>query len=179
MPQLSAEASRALGVLVEKAHTTPTQYPLTLNALVTGCNQKNNRHPVTAFEEDDVLHAVDELRASRLASEVMLSGSRVSKYKHTAREGLEVSTNELVILAELLLRGPQTVGELRGRASRMHTLESTEIVSHVLQHLAARDEPMVRELAPSPGSRASRWARWVCRSSRGRRARSRDRGGSR
>ncbi|MCI0362711.1 MAG: YceH family protein [Phycisphaerales bacterium] len=158
MLNLTPHECRVLGVLVEKAQTTPQQYPLTLNALVNGANQKNNREPVTNLSEEQVLQALDGLRGKGLAREVMLSGSRVEKFRHVAREVLEVSTSELVILTELLLRGPQTIGELRGRASRMHPLESTEIVKNVLDSLMARAEPMVRELPPAPGDRAARYA---------------------
>ncbi|MHC5022848.1 MAG: YceH family protein [Planctomycetota bacterium] len=162
MVELSEHEARVLGVLVEKAHTTPSQYPMTLNAIVNACNQKSNRHPVMSLSEDQVLSALDGLRGRQLSREVMLSGSRVPKYRHTAREALEVETSELVVLAELLLRGPQTLGELRGRASRMHTLESLEIVRHVLEHLMERAQPLVRGLGPVPGSRAERFAQLLC-----------------
>jgi hypothetical protein len=162
MIQLTPVECRVLGVLIEKAQTTPQQYPLTLNALTSGCNQKNNREPVTSVSDEQVLAAVDGLRAKKLAFEVMLSGSRVAKYRHVAREVLEVTTSELVILAELLLRGPQTLGELRGRASRMHPLESLDIARNVIDSLRNRSEPMVRELPPIPGDRAARFAQLLC-----------------
>jgi uncharacterized protein YceH (UPF0502 family) len=162
MVQLTPDESRVLGVLIEKAQTTPGQYPMTLNAIVTGCNQKNNRHPVTNLDEERVMAALDSLRGKNLGRELFMSGSRVPKYRHTAREAMEVSTSELVVLAELLLRGPQTLGELRGRASRMHPLESLEIVKNVLNSLAQREQPMVRELAPLPGTRAERYAQLLC-----------------
>jgi uncharacterized protein YceH (UPF0502 family) len=128
MLQLTPHECRVLGVLVEKAQTTPQQYPLTLNALVSGCNQKNNREPVLELSEEQVQAALDGLRQKGMAREVMLSGSRVDKFRHVAREALEIDTGELVILSELLLRGPQTIGELRGRAARMHPLETTDVV---------------------------------------------------
>jgi uncharacterized protein YceH (UPF0502 family) len=164
MISLTPDECRALGVLIEKAQTTPQQYPLTLNALVNGANQKNNREPVTNLDEDKMLTAVDGLRAKGLTREVSLSGSRVAKFRHTTREALEISTSELVILAELLLRGPQTVGELRGRASRMHPLESLEVVESLLKSLMGRAEPLLREVGPSaaPGSRAARYAQLLC-----------------
>lgn len=166
MIQLTPNECRVLGVLVEKAQTTPQQYPLTLNALTSGCNQKNNREPVTDLSEEKTLEALDGLRSKGLAREVMLSGSRVEKFRHVAREALELTTPELVVLAELLLRGPQTVGELRNRALRMHPLESTEIVKNVLDSLmgvgGTRPEPMVRELPPAPGDRAPRYAQLLC-----------------
>lgn len=161
MLTLTANEARVLGVLVEKAQTTPAQYPLTLNALVAGCNQKNNRDPCTNLTEDDVLEAIDGMRAKGLVREAMLSGSRVNKYRHIAREALEVSTTELVILAELLLRGPQSVGELRGRASRMHPIESIEVAQAALDSLASRPEPYARMLPRHPGERATRYAQLV------------------
>jgi uncharacterized protein len=157
MISLTPNEARVLGVLVEKAQTTPAQYPMSLNAMVAGANQKNNRYPVTNLSEEQVFEALEGLRTKRLANEVMLSGSRVQKYRHIARETLEVQTSELVILTELLLRGPQTIGELRGRASRMHPLESTEIVKNILDSLAQKSEPMVKELPPAPGDRAPRY----------------------
>jgi uncharacterized protein len=162
MIQLTPDESRVLGVLIEKAQTTPAQYPLTLNGLVLGCNQKNNREPVTNLSEDAVLTALDGLRAKGLAREAMLSGSRVAKYRHVARETLAVSTEELVVLAELLMRGAQSVGELRGRASRMHPLESLDSVQVVLDGLAGRTEPLVARVAPAPGTRAVRYAQLLC-----------------
>lgn len=149
-------------MLVEKAQTTPAQYPLTLNGVVTACSQKNNRDPVREYSEDAVVEALDGLRAKGLARELSMEGSRVPKYRHVAREVLEVDTPQLVILTELLLRGPQTVGELRTHASRMHPLESIEAVQAVLQALAARAEPLVKEIPPAPGSRAPRWVQLLC-----------------
>jgi uncharacterized protein YceH (UPF0502 family) len=162
MLQLTPSECRVLGVLIEKAQTTPQQYPLTLNALVSGCNQKNNREPVTNLDEDQVMSALDGMRGKNLAREVAMSGSRVPKYRHTARESLEISAAEMVVLAELLLRGPQTVGELRGRASRMHPLESLDVVQNVLDSLMKRETPLARELPPAPGTRANRYAQLLC-----------------
>jgi len=162
MIQLTANECRVLGVLVEKAQTTPQQYPLTLNALVSGCNQKNNREPVMELSDTQVQEALDSLRQNGLAREVMLSGSRVEKFRHVAREVIEIDTRELVILAELMLRGPQTNGELRGRASRMHPLESTEVVKNLLDGLINRPEPLVKELPAAPGDRAPRFMQLLC-----------------
>ena len=162
MIQLTPDECRVLGVLVEKAQTTPQQYPMTLNALVNGANQKNNREPVTSLTEEQVLTAVDGLRTKGMAREVSLSGSRVAKFRHTAREALEISTSDLVVLTELLLRGPQTLGEIRGRASRMHPLESLEVTQNILEGLKGRAEPMVKQLSPAPGSRAPRFAQLLC-----------------
>ena len=165
MSKLLPDECRVLGTLIEKAMTTPGQYPLSLNSLVTGVNQKNNRDPVVEVDEDGAMRAVDGLRAKGLARDVTFTGSRVEKFRHTAGEGLDLRPPELAILAELLLRGPQTVGELRGRASRMQAFDSLEAVEGVLQGLSTRSEPnfpMVRELPPAPGSRAPRWMQLLC-----------------
>lgn len=171
MLQPKPNECRVLGVLVEKAQTVPGQYPMTVNSIVLGANQKNNRDPITNLSEEEVYDALDSLRAKGLVREAMLSGSRVSKFRHLAREVLGVDTDELVILTELLLRGPQSPGELRGRASRMHPLESVEKVEEVLRGLmrpreAAGDqparEPLVRELPRRPGERANRFAQLLC-----------------
>lgn len=154
MLTLTPHEARVLGVLVEKALTVPAQYPLTLNGLTVGCNQKNNRHPVMNLTEDDVFDAVEMLRQKGLVREAMLSGSRVAKYRHLSREVLNVETPALVVLTELMLRGPQSLGELRQNASRMHALESTEAVKAVLDELASREEPLVKEYPPPPGGRA-------------------------
>ena len=159
MIELKPDECRVLGVLIEKAQTTPAQYPLSLNAVVTGCNQKNNRQPITEFDEDRTLRALDHLRGKGLIVETNMMGSRVLKYRHEAREVLDLRTPALVILAELLLRGPQTVGELRSRASRMHPFESIEAVKATLDTMREGDEPMVRML---PGGRAVRYAQLLC-----------------
>jgi uncharacterized protein len=158
MTQLTPDESRVLGVLIEKATTTPEQYPLSLNAVVNGANQKNNRDPVITMQEGDAFEALEGLRAKGLVVRVDMAGSRVNKYRHQAGEALHVRAAELAILAELLLRGPQTLGELRGRASRMHPLESLDVVKQMLRALEAREEPLVRELPPAAGSRAERYA---------------------
>jgi uncharacterized protein YceH (UPF0502 family) len=159
MLTLKPDECRVLGVLIEKALTTPQQYPLSLNALTVGCNQKNCRMPVTDFDEERVFDAVESLRAKGLVREAMLSGSRVAKFRHVAREALDVETPALVVLAELMLRGPQTAGELRGNASRMHPIESLDALQGVLTSLMQRDPPMVREL---PGGHARRYAQLLC-----------------
>jgi uncharacterized protein YceH (UPF0502 family) len=165
MLELLPDECRVLGTLIEKALTTPGQYPLSLNSLVTGVNQKNNRDPVVEIDEDAALRAVDGLRAKGLARDVSFTGSRVEKHRHTAGEALELRPPELSLLSELLLRGPQTVGELRGRAGRMHPFESLEVVENVLKALSERTAPLfplVRELPPAPGSRAPRWMQLLC-----------------
>lgn len=172
MLQLSPTESRVLSVLVEKALTVPAQYPMTLNSLTLGANQKNNRDPVTDLSEEDIYDAIDRLRAKGLVREAILSGSRVSKFRHLAREVLGVSTEELILLTELLLRGPQSPGELRTRASRMHPLASVEQVEELLRGLMQERPPateseetrpiMVRRLSRRPGERAERYAQLLC-----------------
>jgi uncharacterized protein YceH (UPF0502 family) len=159
MLTLTPDECRVLGVLVEKALTTPQQYPLSLNSLTVGCNQKNCRSPITNFDEDRVFDAVESLRAKGLSREAMLSGSRVAKFRHVAREVLNVETPALVVLTELMLRGPQTAGELRGNASRMHPIESLDALQAVLTSLMKCDPPLVREL---PGGHARRYAQLLC-----------------
>jgi hypothetical protein len=152
---LDAVESRIFGVLVEKSLTTPESYPLSLNALVNGCNQKSNRDPVTSFDERTVSEAILRLRLHRLVLEMNTAGSRVTKFDHDGCARLEVDKPSLAVLAELLLRGPQQPGELRGRASRMAPIESLPALEALLADLAGRG--MVERLSPAPGSRAARW----------------------
>jgi uncharacterized protein YceH (UPF0502 family) len=153
---INAEEARVLGVLVEKALTTPNQYPLSLNSLCDGCNQKNNRDPILELTQDQVFDAVETLREKGLAMRVDQMGSRVSKYRHLLAEKLQLNVREIALLAELLMRGPQTMGELRGRAGRMHEFESLEMVRSVLDGLGNRPEPLVKLLPPSAGVRVER-----------------------
>lgn len=165
MITLTSDECRVLGVLIEKAQTTPAQYPLSLNALAVGASQKNNRDPVADFDEERIFDAVDSLRRKGLVREVMLSGSRVSKFKHEVRERFAITVEEMVILAELWLRGPQSPGELRGRASRMHQLGSVEEVQQTLEDMMNPREavggPLVQEIPPGPGERAHRFAQVI------------------
>ena len=162
MIQLTPAESRVLGVLIEKALTTPDQYPLSLNALVAGCNQKNNRDPVLTMSDDAAFDALESLRGKQLVVRVDVANSRVHRYKQTAVETLHARTGEIAVLAELLLRGPQTLGELRGRASRMHPLETLDAVKDMIRALTERPEPYVRQIPPSPGSRAERYLQLLC-----------------
>lgn len=157
MDPLTHDECRVLGVLIEKAMTTPDLYPLTLNAVVAGCGQKNNRFPVVEFDEDRAYAALGSLREKKLVVLVEQSGARVSKYRHTAAEQLECRPAELALLSELLLRGPQTVGELRGRASRMTGFESTDAVTGFLRSMSEKVTPLVRRLPPTPGTRAEKY----------------------
>ena len=144
---LSAAARRVLGVLVEKAKTTPDNYPLTLSGIVTGSNQKSNRDPKMDLDEDDVLLALDELRQVGAAREVQGSG-RAIKYRHAAYDWLDVDGAGSAVMTELLLRGPQTLGELRTRASRMHPFPDLNTMKSVVSGLA--EKGLVESLTP-PG----------------------------
>lgn len=155
--QLNQDEVRVLGCFIEKEMTTPEYYPLTLNALTTACNQKSNRDPVVAFDETTVVRALDRLRHLGLAMQAG-DGGRVPRYKHALSVKLYLEPEELAVLAELMLRGPQTLGELRARADRMHALKSLEEVEIILKHLAERKEPLVMQLPRQPGRKECRYA---------------------
>jgi uncharacterized protein YceH (UPF0502 family) len=148
---------RVLGCLVEKEMTTPEYYPLSLNALTNACNQKSNRDPVMDIEETDVVRALDGVRVKGLAMQAA-EGGRVPKYRHALAAKLFLEPPELAILGELLLRGPQTVGELRSRAERMHPFPSLEDVEAVLAELQEREAPLVIKLPRQPGRKEHRYA---------------------
>ena len=162
MITLTADESRVLGVLVEKATTTPEQYPLSLNAVTNGSNQKNNRDPVRSMTEDECFEALESLAGKSLVMRVDQPGSRVPKFRHNLGDLLRIRTGEQAILAELLLRGPQTLGELRGRAGRMSPMETMEVTQGLLTALMTREEPLVKDLPPAPGSRAGRFVQLLC-----------------
>src|SRR5580704_12091823 len=149
--------TRVLGSLIEKDVTTPDYYPLSLNALVNACNQKNNRDPVTSFDEDSVQEALSTLQEKRLAGPTSSADSRVTKYEHRLQEAFNFTRGETAVLCVLLLRGPQTPGELRGRTERMHRFEDLTEVQSTLQRLMQRDPPLVRVLARQPGTKESRY----------------------
>ena len=154
----SAEA-RVLGALVEKQITTPDYYPLTLNALVNACNQTSSRDPVVAYDESTVLHALDGLRDQKLASISSGAESRVPKYRHKLTERFELSSAEVATLCILILRGPQTAGEIRNRSSRLHEFASITEVEETLDALAARQpQPLVTKLPRQLGLKESRFA---------------------
>jgi hypothetical protein len=160
---LSPIEARVVGCLIEKGITTPDQYPLSLNALTNACNQKSNRDPVLDLDERTVQEAVDGLVKKHLVLEKSGFGSRVPKYQHrfcnTGFGSLEFSTQETAIVCELLLRGPQTPGELRARAGRMSEIRDVGEVETALANLASRaDGPFVVRLAREPGRRESRYA---------------------
>ena len=152
--------ARVLGVLAEKQATVPDTYPLSLNALVAGCNQKTARDPVMNASEADVLVAVDSLKGLSLLVES--SGSRVARYEHNLARGLVVPSQAVAILAVLMLRGPQTAAELRANCERLHRFADVSSVEGFLDELAARQPPMVVKLPRAPGSREARWAHLLC-----------------
>ena len=149
--------TRVLGSLVEKDVTTPDYYPLSLNALVHACNQKNNRDPIMNLDEEAVHHALSTLQEKRLAGPTSSADSRVTKYEHRLQEVFNFTRGETAILCVLLLRGPQTPGELRGRTERMHRFEDLTEVQSSLQHLMQRDPPLARVLPRQPGTKESRY----------------------
>jgi uncharacterized protein YceH (UPF0502 family) len=151
---------RVLGSLIEKEITTPDYYPLTLNALTNACNQTSNRDPVVCLDEQTVVRALDSLREKRLALEFHGAESRVPKYSHRLEmEAPDLGRPEIAVLCVLLLRGPQTVGEIRGRTGRMHEFASLEAAQAVLDALAARSpEPLVAQLPRQTGFKEQRFA---------------------
>jgi uncharacterized protein YceH (UPF0502 family) len=154
--------ARVLGALIEKDLTTPDYYPLSLNALVNACNQINNREPVMSLGEAEVTRALDKLRDKRLAVVIAGGDSRVLKFAHKARDLFELSRPEVALLCLLLLRGPQTLGELRGRAGRMHEFADLNDVQTTLGRLMQRENPdqpaLVALLPRQPGTKESRYA---------------------
>ena len=149
---------RVLGSLVEKQVTTPDYYPLTMNALVNACNQISNRDPVVHYDERQVSEAVDTLRLKNLVYIFYGAESRVPKYKHMMREVLSLSAPELAALCVLMLRGPQTVGEVRGRTGRLHEFADLREVETTLDGLSQRDEPLIAKLPRQAGRKEARYA---------------------
>jgi uncharacterized protein YceH (UPF0502 family) len=149
--------TRVLGSLVEKDVTTPDYYPLSLNALVNACNQKNNRDPVMNLDEGAVREALSTLQEKRLAGPTGSADSRVTKYEHRLQEAFNFTRGETAVLCVLLLRGPQTPGELRGRTERMHRFEDLTEVQSTVQRMMQSDPPLVRVLPRQPGTKESRY----------------------
>ncbi len=156
--ELTAEEIRVLGCLVEKEATTPDSYPLSTNGLVLACNQRSSRDPVVEYDEGTVTSTMLSLRERNLARTSRGEGGRVYKHAHTLREALNADGPELAVLSVLMLRGPQTPGELRTRAERQHEFASLEDVGAVLEQLARRDPPLVEQLPRNPGQKEVRWA---------------------
>lgn len=155
---LNAAEARVLGSLIEKDITTPDYYPLSLNALVNACNQKNNREPVTNYDEETVRLALRNLSDKRLAGTASGADSRVAKYEHRIQEVFNFTRPETAIMCVLLLRGPQTPGELRSRTERMHKFEHLDDVLSGLQQLMRREPPLAKALGRRPGTKEIRYA---------------------
>lgn len=161
LPALSLLETRVLGVLIEKQHTVPDTYPLSLNALVAGCNQKTSRDPVLNASDDEVQVAIDSLKRVSLVAEG--SGNRVTRYEHNVNRVLQLPPQSVAILATLLLRGPLTPGELRINSERLYHFSDISSVEVFLHELRDRpDTPLVVELPRRPGSRENRWAHLLC-----------------
>ena len=155
---LTTTEIRVLGCLIEKEMTTPDYYPLTLNGLTTACNQKSNRNPELNLDETDVIKALDKLRFKGMAMQASGEGSRVPKYRHTLAEKMYFEPEQLAILCELFVRGPQTLGELRNRCERMHPFADTTAVENLLAELNDSGEPLVVKLPRQPGQKEQRYA---------------------
>jgi uncharacterized protein YceH (UPF0502 family) len=155
---LSAAQARVLGALVEKEVTTPDYYPLSLNALINACNQRSNREPVMDLDEEDVRLALRLLEEKRLAGRARSADGRVTKYEHWLGEFFNFSRAETALVCVLLLRGPQTPGELRGRTERMHRFDEIGEVLAGLQKLMERTPPLAAMLPRQPGTKESRYA---------------------
>ncbi|MFN2504539.1 MAG: YceH family protein [Acidimicrobiales bacterium] len=156
--QLSPVQVRILGCLLEKERTTPDNYPLTMNALLSACNQSTNRYPVVSFNQPTVELAVDNLRAENLLRIDYSRSGRADRYRQILDQALGIDAGEAGLLTVLMLRGPQTSAELRARSERLHPFADQFEVDAVLARLAARPEPLVVRLAPAPGQKGARWA---------------------
>jgi len=155
--ELNENEARVLGALLEKEITTPDYYPLSLNSLVNACNQKSNREPVMNLDDDAVRGALRTLHDNSLARSVSAADSRVTKYEHRLQEAFNFDRREAALFCELLLRGPQTPGELRTRAERMHRFDDLSEAQSALQRLMNREPPLVKVLARQPGTKESRY----------------------
>lgn len=159
---LSPFEARVLGVLAEKQFLTPDVYPLSLNAIVNACNQLSNREPVMSLSEETVEACLKRLQDNHLAQTYYPAGSRVAKFQHMLREVFSLDDAKLSLITLLLLRGPQTCGELRGRTGRMYPFASVESVERSLQDLATHEPPLTLQLPRAPGTKEARWAHLLC-----------------
>lgn len=159
---LNPVEARVLGALIEKEMATPEYYPLSLHALVNACNQKSNRSPVLSLDEGGVSTALAGLRAKGMAAVLTGGDNRVPKHSHRGYEALHLGNREMSLLCVLLLRGPQTVGELRARAESLHAFEDLDAVESCLQRLMEREEPLVFRLPRQPGTKEPRYAHLFC-----------------
>lgn len=155
---LTEVEARVVGALIEKQLTTPEYYPLTLNALVAACNQKSNREPVVSYTEETVQKALDDLREKNIVYVFYGSTSRVPKYKHILPKFLELDERETAVLCVLLLRGAQTIGEIRGRTGRLYEFSGLGETSETLDGLLKREEPLIVKLEHQPGQKEARYA---------------------
>lgn len=155
--ELNPEEQRVLGALIEKEMATPEYYPLSLNALVNACNQKNNREPVMHLTDTEVLAAIEKMRYKGLAFEHSGREHRVPKYSQGLGQKLNLGNKDLALLCVLLCRGPQTPGELRGRSQSLYQFEDVDAVLSSLARLGQREEPLIQELPKAPGMKESRW----------------------
>ena len=163
MPQqLSEIECRIVGALIEKQLTTPEYYPLTLNALVAACNQKTNREPVVNYDEKTVLASLDDLRDKNIVYVFYGSTSRVPKYKHILPDVYELEPSETAVMCVLMLRGPQTIGELRERTGRLYDFRDLNDVNETLENLMKREEPLITRLERAPGQKEARYAHLLC-----------------
>lgn len=158
LPVLNAAELRVLGALIEKSKTTPDYYPMTLNALTAACNQKTSRYPVTDYDEETVVMALNSLKGQSLVATAVGGGSRVVKYKHNFTTVYDIEGAELAILCLLMLRGAQTPGELNTNSNRLYEFRSLEEVHHVLTKLMSPETPWVVELPKRPGQKEARFA---------------------
>jgi uncharacterized protein YceH (UPF0502 family) len=154
---LNSIEARILGCMIEKQITTPDYYPLSLNALTNACNQKSNRNPVVSFDETVVVRGLDTLQDKGLSEKLYKADSRVPKYRHNFDKSLNLSRSEVAVLCELMLRGPQTQGELRSRGERMYKFKDIHEVEEVVSGLISRDRPMVTRLPRQAGRKESRY----------------------
>jgi uncharacterized protein YceH (UPF0502 family) len=154
---LTLVETRILGCLLEKERITPENYPLSLNSLVAACNQSTNRDPIVGYDAKTVESGLDGLRQKKLATMIMSAGSRVPKYRHDLLNHFDLNPREVALLCVLLLRGPQTLGELRTRTERMQFFDSLEHVESFLAELAKGDSPLVRVLQAKPGQKENRY----------------------
>lgn len=157
LQQLNLEEQRVLGSLIEKSKTTPDYYPLTLNALVTACNQKSARHPVVEFDEETVVVALDSLKKKGLTGNVISSGMRALKYRHNLAIAHPLDPAETSVLCLLFLRGPLTAGEINSNSGRLHDFENLAEVQQTLENLANYETPYVQQLPKRPGQKEARY----------------------
>lgn len=160
--KLTETEARIVGSLIEKQLTTPEYYPLTLNALVAACNQKTNREPVVSYDEKTVSNALDDLRDKNIVYVFYGSSSRVPKYKHIVPDVYELEPSETAVMCVLMLRGPQTIGEIKERTGRLYDFRDLNDVSETLKSLMKREEPLITRLERAPGQSAERYAHLLC-----------------